>query len=179
MKRRNVFIDQDLMMLSNAMEFRPIVIDQGTGMMKAGFAGDDMPLLLMPTVLASEDTLIDPTHSKFVGHKGGQPTSSTSNLHSLASVDSRNDKDKGQEVQVVSNDEELDFFIGDEALGVDRTSGAISRSAKYYSYNANNEKNFGDKRDNRATSTLIAPMERGVVDDWDIQKTFLFDDLIL
>ncbi|KAG2375091.1 hypothetical protein C9374_010095 [Naegleria lovaniensis] len=172
MKRRNVFIDQDLMMLSNAMEFRPLVIDQGTGMMKAGFSGDDMPLLLMPTVMAADDPIVDPNSSKFVGHRGAQPNS-TSNLHSKMhqQQDRSSSSEKTPEVQVVQNNEdELSYLIGDEALGVDRSSGAISRSAKYFSFNANNEKNYREKRDSRITNTLITPMERGVVDDWDMME---------
>ncbi|EFC50487.1 hypothetical protein NAEGRDRAFT_29502 [Naegleria gruberi] len=77
------------------MEFRPLVIDQGTGMTKVGFAGDDMPLLLLPTVMAPDELHSDPHHSKF---------------------------------------------------------------------------NFNEKRDMRMLSSLHFPMERGVVDDWDMME---------
>jgi len=162
MRKRNVFVDQDLVMLSNSMESRPLVIDQGTGLLKAGFAGDDIPLLLMPTVMSFDDSIIDPAslgHGKFVGHSTN-----------LTSPQVQPGADKSQEAVVVQSEEDNRYLIGDAALGVDRSSGAISRSSKYYSYNSNNSKNFKANRDGRAVSTLISPMERGVVDDWDMME---------
>ncbi|KAL9648666.1 hypothetical protein ABK040_016295 [Willaertia magna] len=118
-KTRNVFLDSDLRMMNN-MEFRPLVVDQGSGMMKVGFAGDDIPLLLMPTTLALEtERSVKSNISK---------TSPTEIGIKKKSIGEEN-KEKVKDTPL-SNRED-NYLVGDDAMGVDRSSGAISRSARY------------------------------------------------
>jgi len=38
-----------------------VVIDNGTGFIKAGFSGQDLPRIIMPTVMGEHTEPIDPT----------------------------------------------------------------------------------------------------------------------
>lgn len=88
-----------------------VVMDNGTGMTKLGFAGNDSPSYVFPTAIATPSG------------KGGSKGSSLSHKRGL---------------------EDLDFFIGDEAIG------------------AANGSNYG----------LTYPVRHGQVENWDHMERF-------
>jgi actin-related protein len=49
LKKMEIFFDQE--------EF--VVIDNGTGFIKAGFSGQDLPRLVIPTIMGEKEELID------------------------------------------------------------------------------------------------------------------------
>ncbi|KAK9477643.1 actin family [Lipomyces japonicus] len=84
----------------------PIVMGNGTGLTKLGFAGNDSPSFIFPTVIATRNAggsggagrPPPPSKPGFLTGAGGISSSSGSNLSSKRGT------------------EDLDFFIGDEAI---------------------------------------------------------------
>ena len=66
LKKMETFFDQQ--------EF--VVIDHGTGFIKAGFSGEDLPRCVIPTVVGTHQIPIDP--SQIVGGPAGE-----SNQHKI------------------------------------------------------------------------------------------------
>ncbi|KAJ3125203.1 Actin- protein 3 [Nowakowskiella sp. JEL0407] len=101
----------------------PAVVDVGTGYTKLGYAGNDEPQAVIPTAIATRDA---PTGSATGG--SARPTigssTATSNLASKRGI------------------EDLDFFIGDEAMA----------NSKTYSINY--------------------PIRHGQVDNWDLMEKY-------
>jgi actin-related protein len=176
-------MDADLRMMLD-MEVRPLVIDNGSGAMKAGFAGEDSPRCIIPTVLARDVPHTEDTSSSlkeelnrsgsFQGKKGRLEKKRNS-ISASRQVQEKSDDGGANSVKVEWN------LIGDEAMGIDRSNGSISASAMSYSFNANSIKNFGhvsklgSNRDEAHISDLLYPMVQGKVDidAWDkMEKIF-------
>ncbi|RHZ62694.1 hypothetical protein Glove_337g7 [Diversispora epigaea] len=101
-----------------SMRLPPVIMDNGTGYTKLGFAGNNNPSFVFPTVIATRD-------SSGTGVSGGSVTAKSSG--SLASK---------------RGIEDLDFFIGNEALS--------------------NSKTYG----------LHYPIRHGQIDNWDQMERF-------
>ncbi|RUP45573.1 actin family [Jimgerdemannia flammicorona] len=100
----------------------PIVIDNGTGYSKIGYGGNDTPSFVFPTAIATRET-----HASSGGSGPSLPTKPSflsSNLASKRGI------------------EDLDFFIGDEAI------------------------------QNSKTYALNYPIRHGQIDNWDHMERF-------
>lgn len=93
-----------------------VVMDNGTGLTKLGFAGNDSPSFVFPTAIATSSA----------SSKGGRNARNAGNVASKRGL------------------EDLDFFIGDEAL------------------EAANGPNYG----------LLYPIKHGQIEDWDHMERF-------
>ncbi|TPX51055.1 hypothetical protein SeMB42_g01408 [Synchytrium endobioticum] len=92
----------------------PVIIDNGTGYTKMGYAGNNDPQFIIPTVIATRESAASQT----------QGTGKSASLASKRGI------------------EDLDFFIGDEAVA------------------------------NEKTYALKYPMKHGQVEDWDLMEKF-------
>ena len=192
--------DIDLKELSG-VDYSPIVIDHGSGMAsiftimntafrrltqtlvceytgtcKAGFAGEDLPRVIIPTAVA---------HLSYEEEQEwDQYMQSLSNGRSQVSVYRQtpsNKKPSGGGMITkgsagASNESDLVqesvTIVGDDAFGIDRSNSSVSFSANSYTFNSVPSKNMNKKRDHKPYGTLISPMKRGIIgledpNDWD------------
>ncbi|RSH86342.1 actin [Apiotrichum porosum] len=80
----------------------PLVIDNGTGYTKMGFAGNSEPSFVFPTAIATHQTASSSSNTASAQTRSA-PASASTNLASKRGI------------------EDLDFFIGDEAIANSRT----------------------------------------------------------
>ncbi|WOO85792.1 Actin-related protein 3 [Vanrija pseudolonga] len=106
----------------------PLVIDNGTGYTKMGFAGNSEPSFVFPTVIATHQTSSGSSSSTAAAPRGGRApppvAGKPSHLASKRGI------------------EDLDFYIGDEAVA------------------------------NSKTYSLHYPIRHGMIDNWDQMERF-------
>ncbi|AOA62607.1 Actin-related protein 3 [Komagataella phaffii CBS 7435] len=101
-----------------------IVMDNGTGLTKLGFAGNDLPSWVFPTAIATRAENSNSKYNKSTSSRGGQTS--------------------GGNLSIKRGMEDLDFYIGEEAL----------EAAKGPSYSLN------------------YPIRHGQVENWDHMERF-------
>ncbi|GAA5975522.1 hypothetical protein JCM10908_005187 [Rhodotorula pacifica] len=102
----------------------PVVLDNGTGYTKMGFAGNSDPSFVIPTCIATRGSPSSGSRGPAVASKPSGLGSSSGHLSSKRGI------------------EDLDFYIGDEALANSKT------------YNVN------------------YPIKHGMIDDWDHMERY-------
>lgn len=107
-----------------------IVLDVGTGYTKMGFAGNELPSFVIPSAIATRS---GPSGG---GGRGGAPPPPPSKPSALSSQGSNLASKRGVE--------DLDFFIGDEALAAGRGHG------------------YG----------VHYPVRHGLIDNWDLMEKY-------
>ncbi|GAA5875963.1 hypothetical protein JCM1840_006233 [Sporobolomyces johnsonii] len=102
----------------------PVVLDNGTGYTKMGFAGNSDPSFVIPTCIATRGSPASGSRGPAVPSKPSGLGSSSGHLSSKRGID------------------DLDFFIGDEALA------------------------------NSKTYAVNYPIKHGMIDDWDQMERY-------
>ena len=108
-----------------------IVLDVGTGYTKMGFAGNQVPSYIIPSAIATRS---GPSSGSAAGGRGAPPPPSKPSALSS----------QGSNLASKRGVEDLDFFIGDEALQAGRGHG----------YGVN------------------YPLRHGLIDNWDLMEKY-------
>lgn len=166
-------------------------------MCKAGFAGEDLPRITLPTAVAHlnyEEEQEWEQHTQMGSARAGQSPGLYRQMSSakkaMALVDKRMPERVSSASSIASPSthvttargnasidtgdyvQDIVTIVGDDAFGVDRSNSSVSFSANSYTFNSVQSKNVNKKRDGKPFNSLSFPIKHGIIgleepNDWD------------